>query len=236
MPNIKITLFQKNINTGISREQKDKLIAQKSDFLVLPPFFPNDTTSTFAEIASLEKVYLDRIYQISEYYKGIILGGSMLRQIDGKFIESCPIVKDINLIDWYNSRTTKKIGKFSISAHETENIFILNGIRFAIFLDEDISRQELLEEITKEGIFLIFNPFLQKQENNEPENYTKQLTTFPLVSQKNNFHILRVSGPGEVFGTKLCGRSYYSSPTGIKWKVSQSEGEQEIIKTVNVSF
>jgi len=29
---IKITIFQKNINTDITRDQKQKLISQKSDF------------------------------------------------------------------------------------------------------------------------------------------------------------------------------------------------------------
>ena len=77
---IKITVFQKNINTDISRDQKQKLITQKSDFLILPRFCP--TIAKVSEKSTLHnhKIYVDKLLEISEYYKGVIIGGTILRE------------------------------------------------------------------------------------------------------------------------------------------------------------
>jgi hypothetical protein len=40
MANLKVIIFQKNINSDLTKDQKLKISAAKADFLILPRFFP----------------------------------------------------------------------------------------------------------------------------------------------------------------------------------------------------
>lgn len=233
---IKITVFQKNINTDISRDQRQKLISQKSDFLILPRFFPTIAKITEKSSISNYKIYVDKLLEISEYYKGIIIGGTILREVNGKLYESCPIIQDINVIDWYDARVPEKMGDLSISAGESESIFILGGVRFAILIGNESKNENFLSHIQSEKVDLLFNSSLIYSSDSEPAEYQRDLDLYSEFSKNYSLNIVRSSGIGKLFNNKeLSGRSFYSSNTGVKWKVASFENENEIIKTVNIN-
>jgi hypothetical protein len=231
---VKITLFQKNILTEISREQKQKLISQKSDFLVFPEFFP--LTGKWSEKSPTEnsKLYIDRLLEISEYYKGTIIGGTVIRRVDSKLLNSCPVIKDVAIIDWYDQYT--KNGIFTVDSGDSGNVFMLDGVRFSILVGEDIHNESLLEAIHQEKIELVFNPSAMFLSKDEANHYTKDLNDFLELSKKYSIHIIRVSSIGTFLGKPLTGRSLSSCETGIKWKVAPFENTTEIIKTVSINI
>jgi predicted amidohydrolase len=233
---IKITVFQKNINTDVSRDQKQKLISQKSDFLILPRFFP--TLAKVSEKSTLHnhKIYVDKLLEISEYYKGVIIGGTVLREVNGKIYESCPIIQDINVIDWYDARIPEKTGDLPVTAGESESIFILGGVRFAILIGNESKNEAFLSHIHEEKVELLLNSSSIYNTDTEPAEYLKDLDLFSEYSRNYSLNIVRASGIGRLFNNKeLSGRSFYSSNTGIKWKVASFENQNEIIKTVNIN-
>lgn len=234
---IKVTVFQKNINTDITREQKVKLISQKSDFLIFPEFFPNTTRISDKFIADNEKFYLDKLIEISEYYKGVIIGGSIIRKVKEKYYESCPIIKNVSVIEWYNKQTSGTLGNVEYSSGIGENIFILNGIRFSILLGEDLKNEDLLEKLKNENIPLVFNPTsLISQNDNYQQLYTEEIQNKIELSKKYSLNLICTSGMGNLYGNNLLALSMYSSEIGIKWKIAPSENNTEIIKTINVSL
>ncbi|MBP9886095.1 MAG: amidohydrolase [Leptospiraceae bacterium] len=233
---IKITVFQKNINTDISRDQKQKLISQKSDFLILPRFFP--TIAKVSEKSSIHnyKIYVDKLLEISEYYKGIIIGGTILREVNGKLYESCPIIQDINVIDWYDARVPEKMGDLPVTPGESESIFILGGVRFAILIGNESKNENYLSHIHSEKVDLLLNSASIYNSDSEPSEYLKDLDLYSEYSKNYSLNIVRASGIGRLFNNKeLSGRSFYSSNTGVKWKVASFENQNEIIKTVNIN-
>ena len=132
MNNFKITYFQKNINEPISKDQRQKINSQKSDFFIFPSFFPFKETHNLKQIADNEKIYLDSLLEISETYKGVIIGGSFPRVVEGQIIESCPIVQDIQLIDYYDTFQTQKEYGNKIQPRKGDSIYVLGKIRFGI--------------------------------------------------------------------------------------------------------
>lgn len=233
---IKITVFQKNINTDISRDQKQKLITQKSDFLILPRFCP--TIAKVSEKSTLHnhKIYVDKLLEISEYYKGVIIGGTILREVNGKLYESCPIIQDINVIDWYDARIPEKVGDLPVSSGDSESIFILGGVRFAILIGNESKNESFLSHIQSEKVELLLNTSSIFTYETEPSDYLTDLDLYSDFSKTYSLNIVRASGIGRLFNNKeLSGRSFYSSTSGVKWKVASFENQNEIIKTVNIN-
>ncbi len=235
MPNIKVTIFQKNINLPISKEQRSKLISQNSDFLILPRFFPFfDGWSSQQE--TKEKKFLDSILEISEYYKGVVIGGSIFRKEGKNYIESYPIVKDINLIDYYNLHSGDSLGNIKILSSNSEPIFTLNGVRFAILPAKDFQNTKLLNQIKEEKIELVFNPDFVNVSPQESQTYTQELTTYSNLAKEYQLQILRACGIGNFGEFVLSGRSFYATTSGIRWKVAPTENQLEIIKTINITL
>lgn len=234
MPIIKITLFQKNILSEISRDQKQKLISQKSDFVVFPELFP--LTGKWSEKSPAEnsKIYVDRLLEISEYYRGSIIGGTIIRKIDGKLYYSCPIIKDVQVVDWYDKH---EVNSFPIPVQkgQGEGIYMLDSLRFGICIGDDIHNTSITETFKKEKIEVIFNPSASLLSAEEEKDYTQDLQSYSELSKNSNLNIIRVSSIGEFNKNKLTGRSLFAAPSGIKWKVAPFENNMEIIKTVSIT-
>lgn len=235
---IKVTLFQKNINQDITRDQKIKLISQKSDFVIFPQFFP--WTAQWNEKSPFDnsKIYIDRLLEISEYYKGTIIGGSIFREKDGKMYHSCPIIKNVAVIDWYDIKTPLGDGRPNIELGNEDGIFILNGIRFGITPGEDIFHEEFLQYYQKEGVEVVFNPTAAPLLANaqEKQQYEADLQRYAELSREYSVNLVRVCAMGDAFDSSFSGRSLYCGESGIKWKVAPFENKSEIIKTVSITL
>ena len=235
MSSVKVLLFQKNINTDLTKDQKQNISKARADFLILPRFFPAPAKIN-SEIFDLEKKYLDRILEISEYHKGVVLGGSIFRKENGKVYESLPIVQDVNLVDYYNLRSGEEVYSLKPEKGEGDSIYILHGVRFAIVSGKDFELDGLFQHLSDESIELLFHSSDRNLEPNDFAIYKDDLIKVSEISKKYNLTIVRCEGTGFLEGKEKSGRSYYSSPTGIKWKLGESENKSEILKNLNISL
>jgi hypothetical protein len=237
MHSIKVTLFQKAIGEPITRDQRTKLIAQRSDFLILPRLYATAQQSP-EKLALDEKKYLDKVIEISEYYKGVIVGGTIFRHIGKKLVESCPIVQDLSLVDYYNLRSESIISGTKIETSDSETIFILSGIRFAIIAGNEYKDEIIINKLKDEKINIVF--CMDSPLNNgdsDPVEYESDLKEFSELAKNFVPNVTRTTGVGiSLEGKKLSGRCLYAAPDGLKWKVALSENSLEIIKTVNISL
>lgn len=123
-----------------------------------------------------------------------------------------------------------------VTAGESESIFILGGVRFAILIGNESKNEAYLSHIQEEKVELLLNSSSIYNTDTEPAEYLKDLDLFSEYSRNYSLNIVRASGIGRLFNNKeLSGRSFYSSNTGIKWKVASFENQNEIIKTVNIN-
>lgn len=235
MANLKVIIFQKNINSDLTKDQKLKISAAKADFLILPRFFPYFEVPREG-IELKESFYLDKILEISEYHKGVVIGGSIFRKVDGVYVESIPIVKDVTLVDYYNVKTGGKIGGLTLPPQEGDSIYILHGARFSILPGPDILEESQMSYLKNEKIELVFNLQDCTDSNTEFKEYQEELKKYAEISKEYNLNIIRSSGFGKIEQRELTGRSFYTSQTGIKWKLGESENKTELIKTVNVNI
>lgn len=232
MNSLKITIFQKDINTTIPPEVLKKILQQKSDFLILPEFYPALRKEKLAkESAENLKNNTNLLSGVSESYKGVLIGGSMFRPDEDKLYHSVPIFHETILIDWYDKRDISSDEQ--IASGSGEKFFIINGIRFAILIGDEIQREERLEEIQKEGINLVFH--LDSVSMDSQQSWESDLEFFAELAKKFDLNILRTTGFGQAMGKEYKGRSFLATPHGITWKVAASEEEKEILKTIQIN-
>lgn len=227
---IKVIIVQKNLSEPISSDQRNKIVKERADFLILPRYYP----SFKGKDPVYEKEHLDAVLEVSEYHKGIVLGGSYFRKSEGAVLESAPLVKDVNLVDYSNVKNSVKSSVSDIDSGEY--IYILNGIRFGVFIGEDFNNEAFFSELAKEKIELLFHIHSVILGKNDFSDYKQDLEKYAQISGKFGLNIIRCCGFGKFDGKEYSGRSLYSSPQGIKWKLGENENNSELIKTLNVSL
>ncbi|PJZ40054.1 amidohydrolase [Leptospira kmetyi] len=233
MASAKVTLFQKQINQPVSSDQKSKLSKEKSDFLLLPEYFPlYDSSSTPEKLADKSKALSDELLQISEYYKGVIIGGSIFRKDDsGKLRISVPIVQNVVVVDWYDKRELSPEEKKAVPG-DAETIFIMGGFRFGIVAGNEIKNPARLEELKSQNVNLLFHIDSVLESDS---SHAQDLERYAKLSSQFDIFIARVGGVGSALGRKGIGRSLLSTSSGVNWKVAESEKDKEVIKTVTIN-
>ncbi|EKP15539.1 hypothetical protein KHM19_23010 [Leptospira borgpetersenii] len=229
----KVTLFQKHINRPVSNDQKLKLSKEKSDFLLLPEYFPfYDLSSSPEKLSEKSKILSDELLQISEYYKGVIIGGSMFRKDDlGKLKISVPIIQDVVVVDWYDKQELS-FEENVATPGDAEMIFIMGGFRFGIVAGNEIRNSERLEELKSQGVNLLFHIDSISEPNS---THAQDLEHYVKLSSQYDIFIARVGGVGAAFGRNCIGRSLLSTSSGVNWKVAESEKDKEVVKTVTIN-
>ena len=232
--NCRITLVQKNLNFLVEKEQRNKIKDQNSNFLLFPDYYPAlDRGLTLNSIIQKNKINLDNITGINNFYKGAVIGGTIAREIaENVFYCSTPIIQNSSVITWYDKETLTDNESFIFkSSHNTERIFIINQIQFGIISGEEIYNESLVNSLVEKKVRLIFHLDNVTEGNVKP--YSEEVKFYNELSMEKDLFIIRVCGFGEVNSKKRFGRSLFATPNGIQWKVSEQEQEEEIIKTLN---
>ncbi len=238
MPIIRVTIFQKNLNEGIHIHLLKKLSNTDSDFLVLPEYFIADVNvKNYLELKNRSKIALEWLAKLSHIYKGILIGGSLIREENEKLYNSCPIFYKGELIDWYSKRELTSEEKKYLSFGEEPGIFILNGIRFGVLICNDINNPRLLKELYENDVRLIFVVVASLKKNEDQQTkYKRDEELFLKPAKLYNQTIVKCSSVGSIFDKPLQGRSLLATPSGILWRVSPQEEDKEILKTLIISL
>lgn len=221
---MKITFYQKKIATPLAEGELLKINKERSNFLLLPQRgLLDDPLDINAGIKNFDKI-IDRVMDLTENYKGVVLGGTVYRVHSGKNYESVPIAGDLNIIDYYDlSAPTEK----GLAQGDSEIAFIMAGVRFSILVGKDLDNTKLLDEIHSKGINMIFYFDGIPQER----SYEEDLEYFSELAKSRNWNIFRICGYD--IDKKIYGRSLVATPTGIQWKVGKMEEDKNIIKTIH---
>ncbi|MDV6235680.1 amidohydrolase [Leptospira ellisii] len=233
MASVKVTLFQKNLNRPIGEDLKGKLNKEKSDFLLLPEYFPFYESEANAEQATdKSKLYVDELLQISEYYKGVIIGGSIFRKDDAGMPRiSIPIIQGIVVADWYDKQNPAP-SENGVVPGDGERIFIMGGLRFGIAAGKEIGDSKRFEELKSQNVNLLFHcDFTREKES----THAQDLERYAKLSAQYGIFIARAGGFGSVLGESGIGRSLLSTASGVNWKVAEAEKQKEVLKTVTVN-
>ncbi len=113
---------------------------------------------------------------------------------------------------------------------------MLHGARFSILPGPDILEESQMSYLKNEKIELVFNLQDCTDTSSEFKEYQDELKKYAGVSKYYNLITIWSSGFGNMGQRELTGRSFYTSQTGIKWKLGESENKIELIKTVNVNI
>lgn len=234
---LKVTIFQKSLENGLNLSVFKKLASVKSDFMIFPEYFCVDSTvSSFDEIHGKSTFALDWLLKLSDSYRGILIGGSMILEEDGVRFNACPVVYQGEVIDWYRKRHLDDYENGFVNSGSEPGIFILKGHRFAILLNNDMNQAAYLQELADMEIRLIFvamNSSLRKESTDDKLARDQEMFIEP--ASKFNMSIVKCCSTGSLLGRSLQGRSLVATPSGVSWRVAFQEEEKEILKTVMVN-
>jgi predicted amidohydrolase len=236
---IKVSIYQKSLPEGLNLSIYKKLSALKSDFLVFPEYFYADnSTKDLASLADKSQYATDWLLKLNDAYKGIIIGGSIVRWEDeNHHTASTPIVYGGNVVDWYKKRNLNSAESAFLLPGTESGIFTLGGQRFGVFLGTDITSENALSELAAQGIKLVFSLHASyKKEESQDEKNARDEMMFVKPAAEHGLHIVKCSATGQLMGQNLQGRSMVVSPTGISWRVAPHEENNEIITTVMLNL
>lgn len=222
---MKVTFYQRKYGKPFTSSEKSKIAKERSDFLIFPERALLPTQCKVEVGLQLYEKEMDHLLDLSDSYKGVVLGGSLFRYDSRKKkVESVPLIQDFSLIDHYDIIHPSVEG---LEPGDSENIFIMAGVRFTILAGNDIYDRNMLQTIQNKGIDIIFYLDGIRQ----TRTYEEDLEFFSTLSKERNWNIFRVCGHDVENG--YSGRSLVSTPSGIQWKVGMIEEGQDILKTIH---
>ena len=227
MSMLKVTIYQKSLEEGLTDATIKKLAALKSDFLVLPEHFSGTVLSPPPVVEGEVPVRpaLDWLLRLSDVYRGVIVGGAMLIGEGSESFVACPILSGGNVIDWYRKRRIGPKDK-KASPGKDPGVFILAGHRFGTLLGHDLLDRSLLVELADMGIRIIFAPLAFGAD----EGWDS--APLEAAARELGLYVACCSGAGSLTGGRVLGRSLMITPDGVSWRVSDQESGNEIVKTV----
>lgn len=229
---VKVSIFQKSLQEGLNLATYKKIAALKSDFLLLPEyFFADQSIKDHKSLPDKSMFAHDWLLKLNDSYKGIILGGSIVRKSNEGQFASAPVVSDGTLIDYYNKRDLSADEKKVVQPGEGPGIFILGGFRFGVLLGGETKNPQYISELAEQGIRIIF--ILDTRTDFDEDEDEEQILK---PAAEHGLYITRCCGTGQLFGKPIRGRSMVASPTGISWRVARQESDQEILKTILVNM
>jgi len=233
---IRISIFQKSLPEGLNLGTLKKLASVKSDFLLLPEyFFADSTLKDHREALEKSQHAVDWLLKLNESYKGIIIGGSVIRKEGDRYFNASPIISDGLVVDWYRKRNLMEREQALMSPGTETGIFILGGQRFAVLICADVLKPEYFEELHQAGIKLVFTVMNSPYREETPEvKHARDEELFLKPARKYGMYIAKCCSAGSIFGHRVQGRSLVATPTGISWRVAPQEEDQEILKTVMI--
>ena len=225
---IKVSIFQKSLKDRLELSKLNKLRNLKSDFLIFPEYFYcDDSKKSIEELKKMGNDPLDLLLKLSEDYKGIIAAGGLIVEGEGSLRSAAVLISKGDIIDWYYKRKIDEFEKEIVHPGEGAGVFILSGNRFSILLGEEIYDEKFLKEISDMGIHWIINLSAGISETSDDE-------VLKIVKERN-LSIVRCVPSGTFLGKNVSGKSIVYTPAGISWKVSESEENTEILKTLSMN-
>ncbi len=234
---VRVSIFQKALQDGLNLTIFKKLAALKSDFLIFPEYFFADGAVRDAQTAVEKSQYaLDWLLKLNDSYKGIIIGGSLALQEDGKVYTAAPVISEGQVVDWYRKRDISGAEAGFAEPGSEPGIFILGGYRFAVLIDSDITRPEYFQELADMGIKTIFIVGNSPHAENGARSRMEDDELLCKPARDFGMYLSFCGSTGQAMGQDLVGRSMVVTPLGISWRVASQEADREILKTIMLNI
>lgn len=231
---VKVTIFQKLLPDGLNLTTFKKLAAVKSDFLLLPEYFYADASvKDPRDLKEKTKFALDWLLKLNNSYRGVIIGGSVVLEENGRLYNATPVISGGQIVDWYRKRNLTENEKKFITPGTDAGIFMLGGHRFGVLICNDVRHRPYLDELAGQDVRLVFSVFNSPyREETIEEKYMRDEELFCTPARENGQCIAKCCSTGEIMGHRLQGRSLVATPRGISWRVPPAEEDRQILKTV----
>lgn len=223
MAPLKLALLQDRPGSGIGPEYMEILEREGPEIVVLPEYYfvgPDDDSvisSCFRRdeiVAGLEN--------LSVRLKTVLVGGSLVEQVDGSLFNRCYIFDSGRIAGYYDKiHPFDNEGRGLIKEGNEYRVFEIRDMRIGILICADALYPGSFENIRGLQPDLIFIPTTSPYRPGEKtrEKFTRDRRVFASGAARADCPVFKVCASGTITGHRLQGRSLIALPDRIVWRI-----------------
>lgn len=230
-----IAMLQDVPGSDIRMAYNDILKGNRPDILALPEYyFVGFNDSSVLASCSRRDVIIDRLVEISSELDCILIGGSVVENINGFFCNRSYFFDSGKIMGYYDKiHPYDNEGHGLIKPGYEYKVFETRGIRIGVLICADVLYTDSFNNIRGLCPDLIFVPTTSPYRENESATakFKRDNRFFALGAERADAAIFKVCASGQVAGHTLQGRSLIATPGRIEWR-NQPEFEDKSVLIV----
>ena len=201
----------------------DVLKSTRPDILALPEYYfvRSNDNSVLASCVRRDNI-VTRLREISSELACILIGGSVVENIDGAFYNRSYILDRGGLIGYYDKiHPYDNEGRGLIKPGYEYKVFSAGDMRVGILICADVLYPDSFRNIRGLKPHLIFVPTTSpyKERESDSAKFKRDNRLFALGAKMADSHIFKVCASNRIARHKLQGRSLIASPGKVLWRI-----------------
>jgi len=221
---IKVAALQKRMGGNVPLVEFESLRDKGVDIACLPEYyFVTEGIRNQVETATRMMAILQRIKLYSEKLVGVVVGGTLVEEDNGKYYNTCVVFDCGKYIGSYRKMfPTPKERESGISPGDESVVLEVRGIRLGLLICADVLYQASFKKLGDLKPDIIAVPTTSPFQPGEPvaEKQKRDNDIFVHGARLSGAYILKACGVGVFMREKLQGRSLIAAPWGLITGVS----------------
>jgi len=227
---IKIAFLQERPGSGLNDDCRQFIGSAAPDILAFPEYYFVDfrDESVIASHARREKIFL-RLKEWSSGFNCILIGGSLVEQVDGRFVNRCYVFNKGEIVGHYDKiHPYDNEGRGLIAPGTEYRVFEMDGLRIGILICADVLYPSSFANLRGLRPDLVFAPTTSPYRPNESssDKFDRDMRIFAVGARAAQAFIIKVSASGSIAGHPLQGRSLIAAPGKILWRIDPSDEDK----------
>lgn len=220
---LRIAMLQDRPGSGVRDCYSGLLRDAEPDIVSFPEYYfvKSDESSVVVSCSRKDEI-LSEIARISEDYKCILVGGTVVEHIDGALYNRCYLLDSGRIVGHYDKiHPYDNEGRGLIKAGFEYRVFSVRGIRIGILICADVLYPASFANIRGLSPDLIFVPTTSPYREAEgwQEKFKRDIDLFVAGASITKTLIFKTCASGRIGRHRLQGRSLIASPEKIEWRI-----------------
>ncbi|MEE9554474.1 MAG: carbon-nitrogen hydrolase family protein [candidate division Zixibacteria bacterium] len=225
-----IAMLQDRTGSDIRENYRDILREERPDILALPEYyFVGYNDNSVLASCSRRDAILKRLGEISSEMNCILIGGSVVENINGAFYNRSYMFDSGRILGHYDKiHPYDNEGRGLIKPGYEYKVFATRGIRIGIMICADVLYPDSFSNIRGLSPDLIFVPTTSPYRENESDmvKFNRDNRLYAIGAERARAAIFKVCASGQIAGHRLQARSLVATPGRVEWR-NQPEFEDK---------
>jgi predicted amidohydrolase len=239
---LKIAAVQRRMGSPLSAETFDELRGKGAEVACLPEYFFVPTgTRRLVDAAPLRGEILERLQEYSRRLGGVLVGGTLVEEENGRFFNACHVFDDGRHVGVYRKmHLTEPERESGLTPGEGSQVLRVRDFSLGLLICADVLYLESFRQIAalKPELIAIPTDSPYREDDTVERKFARDRDIFVTGARLARAFVLKTCGVGELLGHKLQGRSLICSPKGVLARVEPDKEmlEQTLIAQITLGL